>query len=36
MRDGEKLILDELSYVLGKDRLLLAEEIKLKFNIDKD
>ena len=36
MRDGEKLILDEFSYVLGKDRLILQEEIKLKFNIEKD
>ena len=32
MRDGEKLILDEFSYVLGKDRILLASEIKNKFS----
>jgi hypothetical protein len=32
MRDGEKLILDEFSYVLGRDRILLADEIKNKFN----
>ena len=32
MRDGEKLILDEFSYVLGRDRILLADEIQNKFN----
>ena len=31
MRDGEKLILDEFSYVLKKDRDLIQAEIKFKF-----
>lgn len=31
MRDGEKLILDEFAYVLKKERSLLLEEIKSKF-----
>ena len=31
MRDGEKLILDEFAYVLNKERALLLEEIKSKF-----
>lgn len=31
MRDGEKLILDEFSYVLDKNRDILLDEIKHKF-----
>ena len=31
MRDGEKLILDEFAYVLNKERNLLLDEIKSKF-----